>query len=650
MAFDQTALGRLRRAHRVTLALGFVLGAAVLLSLGRVPLDFGGELERARELGLVSLALHAGQAPSEPVVRYLMSLALPVLGALLSWSLWARTKPTAALAALLDGDEGVDVGPRRARRWVALLCGVGAALSAVNVSELYGYGGSAAVGPWPFLSEEGIFLAWAQRILGGEVYGRDFACEYGPLSVYALAAWLRLFGETVLASRAFAQVLSGAALAAYALLLCARLRSPAALALVVPAWLLVYNAHGVATLNGSPVRVAVGVAGVYLAHAGAERARPGLRVAAGAALGASLLLSQEVGLCALVAIGVAGALRWLRTRAAPSLAPLGAGLALSLAPPLAYFAAEGALGDVVRNLALYPRLIAQGMVGIPFPPLTWVLSSSQRGIGVLHWAVIGLYAATLAWLAPRLVLRRWSAETEWTAACLVLGVLLFRAALGRADEVHVLYASPPAALLVAELFDRALHRRRTDGLAKALVLAVPAAVLGVGWATAKLRGNVVDGVRDAVEVRRKWTVDDALRAEAAAALPRAGVSLGPLRRPLEELARFLHGATAPGEPVAFLPVDAALYFLLERANPTPFGTVLQASSKGLRERWIDAFERAAPRYVVYASDRWLIDGVPIERAAPEIVAHLRARYRFQRHVGGFAILERHRGGPGPRRP
>jgi hypothetical protein len=109
------------------------------------------------------------------------------------------------------------------------------------------------------------------------------------------------------------------------------------------------------------------------------------------------------------------------------------------------------------------------------------------------------------------------------------------------------------------------------------------------------------------------------------------------------LARVIRAKTDPREPVAFLPADAALNFLLDRPNPTPFASALQASSRPLREEWVAAMERTRPRYVVVGLRRWLIDGIPVEVALPEVSAYVRSHYRVDAELPGFTVLIRRDG-------
>ena len=67
--------------------------------------------------------------------------------------------------------------------------------------------------------------------------------------------------------------------------------------------------------------------------------------------------------------------------------------------------------------------------------------------------------------------------------------------------------------------------------------------------------------------------------------------------------------TAPGEPVLFLPNDAAYYYLTDRPSPTRFVLGHQIVGDDHRREVLADLESAPPRYIVWDHDALVVDGI-----------------------------------------
>jgi hypothetical protein len=547
-------------------------------------------------------------------------------------------------AAAQRGEAERSAGPRSARSPGRAL-GWGAALLALAVlltPELFANAWNVAervadeqrtLDAFTFHGEIGQHLAWADALRRGRFHGKDFFCLYGPLYDLGAAGFWALAGRSIAAWELYFSITRALGMAAL-LWLAASLASRRAWALLLPCLVPWVN-----------LRIGLALVGLALLCAWLRSGRRRLAAAAGAAAGVALLYSQEFGL----AFAATGALAFALRRDARAALAFLAAAASTAAPLLLWYAANGALGPMLRDLVAYPGYVLAGFGKLPFPALAARLPVDLGGLGTqrslllrlgyaipaVGWAAL-LLALPLSALDPRRPLasaRRTLAELRGDAArsaiclCGIFALLCFRSALGRSDLVHVVAALPPAVLLVALAADRLYAdwraRRRPGALlaGRAAALALFVLAAGLGEAPRPLR----DLARTASDV---------------ATLARHGSrSVG--SREVMRVVRWLQLRAAPEDAILFLPNDAAYYYLLDRPSPIRFVMGHQIATDAHRAEVLAALRREPPRFVVWDHGALRVDGLPDERVfGPELLGWIGAGYAEAARLGEVSILER----------
>jgi hypothetical protein len=494
-----------------------------------------------------------------------------------------------------------------------------------------------ALDGFPFQGEIGQHLAWVNALSHGRLHGRDFFCLYAPLYDWgAVAAW-KLFGRSIVAWDLYFSVTRVLGLAG-ALALVAALARQRALALAVPFFAPWIN-----------LRTALPLYAIGCLYAWLRGGRSAWAGAAGVVTGVSLLFSQEFGLAGLLCGALALALR-AEARAAAAFA---AGLALVVAPVLVGYAAGGALLPMLRDVASYPAWVIAGYAKLPFPALAAEIPLSPAALGSRELLLLQLgyalpavclaallLALPIARLDPRRlvatageIVRGLRIDPQRTAVALlaVYGLLSFRSALGRSDLKHAIDALPAAALLVVLGFDAAISRWRSGAWPMSLA----------AWRAAALAVLVLHAGLTAAPapVRATRKTLDTL-----ASLPshRPGGAGSPQ---VLAVARWISQHTEPGEPVLFLPNNAAYYYLTDRPNPIRFVMGHQIVTQAHRVEVLAMLRAAPPRFAVWDDGALRVDGIPDELVfGPELLAWLDATYSEERRVGEVSILRR-RDGP-----
>jgi hypothetical protein len=290
------------------------------------------------------------------------------------------------------------------RRDAVLLLG-GALLAAVALRD--------GVAP----HDEGLMLAWAQRVSDGQLPYRDFWCNYGPGQPLALGALTAVVGPSLLAWR-IVRVLVGAIAAwlAYRLVADETRELPGGGHWALGAWAASAGMLAWPLLPAPTVpALALGLGALWLA-----RRRPAW---AGVLAGAAGLWRPELGVAfAIATVWRAGAGQDARRAATAATATFVAGWAPFLAL---------AGGDVAGQVLGFVSIQSQQRLPFP-PPYDGGLDPNKLLEGNI---ALLLVAGVVLWVA----LRRGPA---WLAVPLLGGLAYL---LGRADEFHLL----PLGVLVA---------------------------------------------------------------------------------------------------------------------------------------------------------------------------------------------------------
>ncbi len=541
-------------------------------------------------------------------------------------------------------DRAAGARPPRARpTWSALAWG--AALLALAVLLTRGFFASVwnvahgvpdeerTLDAFIFHGEVGQHLAWADALRRGLFHGRDFFCLYGPLyDLGAVGVWA-LVGRSIAAWELYFLITRALGLAAL-LWLAASLCSRRAFALAVPFLVPLVN-----------LRIGLALLGLALLLAWLRSGSRALAAAAGAASGVALLYSQEFGL----AFALTGAIAFALYRDARAALAFFAASAAAIAPVLAWYALNGALGPMLRDLVAYPGYVLAGYGKLPFPSLAASIPldvgelGTQRSVLVrlgyavpaVAWAAV-LLSLPLSRLDPRRPLAsagraleslRRDASRATGFLCGVFGLLCFRAALGRSDLFHVVAVLPPAALLVALACDRLYAGWREGRAAGSLV----------AWRAAALALFVLaTGFAQAPQPLREL----ARTASDLATLRREGSRLVGSREVMR-VVRWIQLHSDPADRLLFLPNNAAYYYLLDRPSPIRFVMGHQIATEAHRAEVLAALRREPPRFVVFDHGAFRVDGLPDERVlGPELLGWIEASYTETARLGEVAVLER----------
>jgi hypothetical protein len=651
----------------LALALAALLADLVLRRLPRT----GSDLEQARQLGIVSLTILQGYPKSVDVRGYAVGLLLAVGASVLLWLLWANWVTRGA--APPRGNSGNEARSRPDRpaepverhsprghwlEWVLVSLVIAAGFFKPNMARN-------GFDPWAFLAEEGEITAWVDTLLRGGVLSRDVFCLYGPLSVYPVAAFFKLFGPSLWIWRVWIFALNVPALLAVYALLRGLLRTRS---LAVAGMFLIglLCTSVIPAMSWSLSRVALGLGAIAAFHAYLRSAKPGWLFAAGAALGVALFYSQEVGLSAAVGIGVAllacgGRGGSSFARRAGEFGWLAAGIAVVVGPLLVLFAAQGALGATLHNLFIFPRVRMLGYAAYAFPAFhqgvgRFLSEGGPAGWNALRTVVLAYFTpAVLAVSAFVLVLRglrdQMTSRLFALAAVLVFGLLLFQSPLSRPDGTHLVFALPPALVLLVCLLEEgflaALARTSSLALRTAAAAFIVLWIVALGIIQNMWIGNLHDYLRQAgLTLSGRFSAGQ-VPGFKPFTLPRARGVCAPEAwvDDVESTVRYIQARTRPDQPVWVFPNEVMINFLADRPLSNPYPLNVWGITRSQRKEIVAAVERSKPPYAVFYLDASPVDDIPHEVAMPEPFSYLDSTYVVDRQFGRWLVARR-TGAPG----
>jgi hypothetical protein len=611
------------------LAFGLILGAALVWTIARALAPRRFAARDAVALEAVSIAALAAVVALPAVIAEIVVLICAAA--------MAALVRRAAVVGMAEAEPAVRI-PRTAIS--AALGGVAIVLVSLALTRgiwhhLWNVGhavsdASVAVDNFKFLGETGQHLAWANALSHGWFQGRDVFCLYGPLYDLGLVGFWGIVGKSAAAWNLYwslTRVLGWISLFALGGALVRNRASLLALPFLLP-WI--------------ELRVGWALFAAWFLYRWLETDRRSWLVGCGAMAGVGILYSQEYGTA--ISIGAVAAFAVRRDLRAAALFVVTA--AATVSPLLVYYAAHGALGPMLADVAQYPAYMIAGYGKLIFPalipslPLDWAAFGGRPSLTLrMSYAVPVVCLGAFLLMLPvsaldlRHPLRSLREAADglardpqrlmiWIIA--IFGMIAFRSAMGRASLHRTHAALPAVALLLCVALDHALATWRDPsrrGLAvwRAVTLAALFAFVGF-WQTSSPLSDSWRSLRFGVHL---YETDYRPRGHANIA----------------RVTRYIREHTEANEPVLFLPNNGAYYYLTDRPNPIRFVMGHQMVGDAHRAEALDDLTARPPRYVVWDHHALRVDDLPDEKVfGPAILKFISDNYEIERRVERIDIL------------
>jgi len=624
--------------HLGLLALGALAGIIVAYYFSLIPFSFPSLIAKSRSIGIVSVNVLQNHAELENIIQYLSVLGFPVVGGLGVWWLWARNcRPEIELLfASLDGQEAKSV--RSKRVLLMLLIPIYFYLF-FNINLLYmtNYG-------WQFLGEEGETLACVNRILLGDVYGKDFASIYGPLMIYPLALCMKLFGVTVTVQRGYTLFLNVLAHALVVSFLWKGIKSRAVFFISCLIYFSVFHLSRYASPNTTYLRCSLGVYSIGLCSLYIDCNRRYILIITGIIEGLLLLFSQEIAICSFVSILV---MLFLKTYNKNGWVEMIREMLLfftsifaTILPFLIYFITNNALMPAFHMLLTYPKLFSIGFNCLPFIDFNKFINNPLGQSTLFPYWIIFIYIISALAFIPRLLSKNIKRSSILRIGILIFGMILFRSALGRCDMYHVLFVSPPAFILTMFMADDLMNQNKVGLNFGRTFVTILIIISFIPLLTRTIAGDVLlTEYKDMTLQNKRFSIAES--GIFAHKITRGKIFYAANQyKDINKIGYFLDLYTKENDYVYFFPNEATYYFLFNRREPTRYNVSYLAATFQQRQELLNDLDKNKPEYVVYSLDTWRVDNISENIQEPEVVKYLRQKYNTFKNMGNILILKR----------
>ncbi|MBV9303736.1 MAG: hypothetical protein JOY62_05340 [Acidobacteriaceae bacterium] len=468
------------------------------------------------------------------------------------------------------------------------------------------------------IGDEGVSLDGARRIIQGQLFARDFVEMVGPGAFWWPALFLKLFGVSIVSAHALL-LLTGITIALLMFHLSRRIGGRAYLctafftAIGIPLWP-GNSYHWDATLLTLLAFVAL--------IEWQRRESNWLLLLCGALVGFITLIIQHQGALLIVAVFLSSIIIKPQQRKKTAILLILAYLAV-VTSAVAFYAAKGALGDLIAANYVWPR---SHYLQANVSPYGYFLPSILSGIAHVRnpaaWAIgsflllpLAIVFAIPALLIAAAVFFRSRAFTPELLPFWICGIALWVAEMHKPDMPHLIWGSPILLILLFRFL--ALLRSRT-------IIASCALAALLGFAVARIIHPLQAHTRIQSRNGAFWS-------------PEPGHALA-----------FIQAHTRPGAPVFIYPYYSLYNFLSDTENPTRFNYFLYGYNTPQQfHEAVNSIESKRVRYVLWSTPESLERlsiSFPAYHPPPRdrqiIEPYLESHYHVIGIENDFRILER----------
>ncbi|MBK5258818.1 MAG: hypothetical protein JJE51_04435 [Thermoanaerobaculia bacterium] len=508
----------------------------------------------------------------------------------------------------------------------------------------FSYGSTVSLAQWIDLFHRGESLGPASDYLRGKAPYTDVFVLHGLLHDGMLDAWLmQWLGRDIDVALARPALLGSLAAPAFWYLGMAIFNS-------IPLSILLIFLGAVTTVDNE--RILFELATLALLLAGTKgRTRPLVIAAAGAFAAAGLFFSFDIGLYAMGGAAIFLVARGVMQRdpgfAVRGILSFAAGLIAGALPFVLYLTSRGAFGAFLEtSFVTLPRII-DAIWSLPFPDLTTTFRENLNLHTISNFLLFEHFrfilnplviVISILCLAERALRRR----SEWLDVALLaltaFAILTQRSALGRADFPHQYFSAfligPMILILLIMMVHGASEAWRSGGrLAQSFLLLAGVAIfpllMTALWVPDIINMRIDDLARYVPRVKK--FIRDPLAVE--------------IQNRIEQVRYHVYDMTPKGGSVFDFSNQPALYFFLNRPNPTRFYQVPIMSPPEFQREAIVDLERAKPPVVIRRSPQEfdVFDGIDNAIRAQAVAAYIDDNYEYARSVRGVELWQRKRG-------
>ncbi len=305
--------------------------------------------------------------------------------------------------------------------------------------------------------EEGFWLGWLQRVLNGNTIYKDFYAYHPPLLLWLLKYFVLVFGVSVAKVRLFFHLLQIIAIFIFYTLTKRVISSKVGQTIIMVMMISISNGL---IKNNSEIRLAVGLLPLIFLSDYIKRKNNWWLILTGFANGLALMVSLEVGVVSMLAVFIYLVIS-KRIHIFKSGLYYFIGILAIISPIFLVLLHKGALLAMFNQLAYYSGAFTDGYFNLAIhrsnllPLLSWKSVNSYLGSTEMWWYFCQLTIIGSFFLGASRYLRDKKTDSKNSIFIILslIGLILFRSALGRSDWWHLLFSVQISLILVGYLIE-----------------------------------------------------------------------------------------------------------------------------------------------------------------------------------------------------
>lgn len=451
--------------------------------------------------------------------------------------------------------------------------------------------------------EEGFWYGWMQHLIQGDALYKDVMVYHPPFIVWGMYVFNKVAGFSIVNARLYLHILQIAGISMLYLAASTILEKKYNRIVIL---FLILGMSSLLVRNNIEIRIGLGMLSIAAAHMFFETQKRLWLFVSGLITATSVFVSVEVGAATSIALS-AGVLFLSGNRRIYN-AMLFASGALSVAIPTALIlGVTGGLSGLTEQLAFYSGAFSQGYFNSAIERqftssfFHWHIFNQYLSLEIWLWYVAQLGILSALLFAGRKVIERRANPREKTALIMaIMGLIVFRAALGRSDWFHLLFPLFVALPLLFYVIERVTR------LKPVINVLVAFAFLFV-FARNSVHANFIENV-----MYRLQTYGKSIGTFNTLNTPRGGIVVGSEVNTEEvvNLVNFIQSNTSKSDTIFVYPWSPELYFLTDRGNATSVDTPYAFYTEAYQNKIVEELQSNQPKYLIYNPDMKFAGLVP----------------------------------------
>lgn len=485
--------------------------------------------------------------------------------------------------------------------------------------------------------EEGFFLGWVERLKQGQVLYKDVAAYHPPFLIWGMYLFSKLIGFSVYSERLFLHLLQILGVIIYFYFLKKLTKN---IWFSILGLILFLSIASTLVRNNVEIRVGLGLLSLLFLLNFYQTKRVFWLIFSGLMSAISLFVSIEVGLVTLATVLIA--LNFTSLKQISSLMHLKIngfyllGFLIVAVPVFSYLFITNALFPFFEQISFYTQAFSKGYFNLEI--------DRSISLSFFHWHIFDQYLTSIAmlWEVSKLILigglvfstfklftRNFDLNNRYIFITSLFGLLLFRTALGRSDQYHLLFVLAVSFTILSFLLAKLYKINPAWG-----------AVLAFGLMFYFLRPQF-NSVFLEGQIFKFETYGKILEQYNKYNFPASqGLLIGKEIKPddLNALVQTIQQKTSSNDSIFVYPWMPELYFYTRRKNATSFDTPYAFFTDFYQQQMIADLKQNNPKFIIYNPEMSFGNLAP--NSLPKVNKYLLDNYKEVQIFGPNRVLEK----------